>query len=100
MVEQFRLRSFTELLHTKFRIHVEPSQTIEVELVEVTDHGKIPAWEQFSILFQGPREPLLPQHIYQMEHETMGSFDLFLVPIGRDEKGTTYEAVFNREVKD
>jgi hypothetical protein len=30
-----------------------------------------------------------------MEHEGMGNFDLFLVPISRDDKGSRYEAVFN-----
>jgi hypothetical protein len=29
----------------------------------------------------------------------MGDFSLFLVPIGQDERGTDYEAVFNRLVK-
>jgi len=28
----------------------------------------------------------------------MGDFDLFLVPIGRDDTGTFYEAVFNRMI--
>jgi hypothetical protein len=31
-----------------------------------------------------------------MKHEAIGDFELFLVPIGRDETGTFYEAVFNR----
>jgi hypothetical protein len=31
-----------------------------------------------------------------MKHDSIGDFDLFLVPIGRDESGTFYEAVFNR----
>jgi len=29
----------------------------------------------------------------------MGNFELFIVPIGREEGGTDYEAVFNRLVK-
>jgi hypothetical protein len=34
-----------------------------------------------------------------MKHESIGDFDLFLVPIGRDESGTFYEAVFNRLIE-
>jgi hypothetical protein len=30
-----------------------------------------------------------------MEHEQMGEFEIFLVPIARDENGFLYEAVFN-----
>jgi hypothetical protein len=31
-----------------------------------------------------------------MEHDEMGQFDLFLVPIRQDDQGFYYEAVFNR----
>jgi hypothetical protein len=30
-----------------------------------------------------------------MEHEEIGAFDIFLVPIGPDEEGLCYEAIFN-----
>jgi hypothetical protein len=29
-----------------------------------------------------------------MEHEEIGAFDIFLVPIGPDEEGLLYEAIF------
>jgi len=31
-----------------------------------------------------------------LQHERMGTIDLFLVPIGKDESGFQYESVFNR----
>jgi hypothetical protein len=34
-----------------------------------------------------------------MEHDSIGDFELFLVPIARDDSGTYYEAVFNRLVE-
>ena len=34
-----------------------------------------------------------------MTHDSIGEFELFLVPVGRDDSGTFYEAVFNRLVK-
>lgn len=52
--------------------------------------GRIP----FSLVFVGPREPLLPQRIYPCRHEELGDFELFLVPIDSDSSGTRYEAVF------
>jgi hypothetical protein len=50
--------------------------------------------EPFSIVFRGPLEPVLPQRIYRFEHEALGAFELFIVPIGTDESGMQYEAVF------
>jgi hypothetical protein len=34
--------------------------------------------------------------VYGVEHDRLGTFDLFLVPVGADETGVSYEAVFNR----
>jgi hypothetical protein len=48
----------------------------------------------FSLVFRGPLQPLLAQRIYRVEHDSMGTFELFLVPIGPDGVGMCYEAVF------
>ena len=79
--------------------------TIETELVEVTEHvdsapGTFRA--PFSVLFHGPLQPVMPQGIYRVEHEQLGTLELFIVPVGPDEprapgQGPTamcYEAVF------
>jgi len=50
--------------------------------------------QPFSIVFRGPRQILLPQRIYRMEHGAIGAFELFLVPIGPDQEGMLYEAIF------
>lgn len=50
--------------------------------------------EAFSILFGGPREAMLPQAIYRLEHDSLDQLDIFLVPVGPDEAGQRYEAVF------
>jgi hypothetical protein len=49
---------------------------------------------QFSVHFRGPRDPILPQMIYRLENPGTGVLELFLVPIGRDDAGVIYEAVF------
>jgi hypothetical protein len=48
----------------------------------------------FSIVFRGPPEPVFPQRIYRVEHAALDAMDVFLVPIGPDEVGMRYEAVF------
>lgn len=41
----------------------------------------------------------LGQGTFELEHEKLGTFPLFLVPIGPDHQGFRYQAVFNRFVK-
>lgn len=87
---------FAPHIGSTFRILDRNSPTqLEAKLTEVEDRNSSGALEQFSILFQGPPEPILPQQIYDIQHPTMGSFELFLVPIGADESGVTYESVFS-----
>ena len=51
--------------------------------------------ERFSAFFYGSGDHVLPQRTYTLEHDVMGKFELFLVPVVRDETGFYYEAVFN-----
>ena len=88
---------FSKHLNTKFRIAGE--QPLELELTEVKGYSskahEQSGMERFSAFFYGPGDRYLRQRVYTLEHEAMGAFELFLVPIARDEKGFRYEAVFN-----
>jgi len=48
----------------------------------------------FRLEWRGPGEPILPQAIYHFRRGEE-SFDMFIVPVGRDSTGTLYEAIFN-----
>ena len=87
---------FAKHLNTIFRIHFNVTEAIEAELTEVSEHLLSPRQGRFSIVFRGPNEIVLGQGVHRIEHDQMGVFDLFIVPISRDEQGTYYEAVFNR----
>ncbi len=53
--------------------------------------------ESFTLLFRSMNETLLPQKTWKLEHDTFGTIELFLVPVGRpDGPWHFYEAVFNR----
>lgn len=88
---------FSKHLNTKFRVASE--HPIELELTEVKGYlskaHEQSGMERFSAFFNGPRERLLPQRVYALEHDRMGAFELFLVPVAKDENGFRYEAVFN-----
>jgi hypothetical protein len=92
---------FSQHVNTKFRVNVDASQPIELDLVEVKGYvnknkpGEQSGMERFSAFFSGPADSFLPQGSYSLEHDGMGSFDIFLVPLARNEKGCRYEAVFN-----
>lgn len=95
--------SFEERLDEAFRIHPEGDDPFEVKLIEVSPLGQGSGAEPnaegaragFSIVFRGPTDRPLEQRIYPMAHDSLGSFDIFLVPIGPDREGLRYEAVFN-----
>jgi hypothetical protein len=98
---------WTELTNTIFRVANQESQPIELTLVKVVRGptqtpaaaGKGTSMESFSLVFNGSDDRLLPQKTYSFEHDQLGCFDLFIVPIGRTSAGCEYEAVFNRLLK-
>lgn len=91
---------FETCLNQRFLIEVESSAPIELELVAVeveTRRRREPPADKrqaFSLLFRGPKNPGLEQRIFALTNETLGSLELFLVPVGPDEVGMLYEAVF------
>lgn len=99
MTEVFTIEMFSGQVGTKFRIHYGDSQTAELELISATDVGSSPRQAQFSLVFVGPQECPIAQAIYRVEHDELGALDLFLVPIGKDQRGVSYEAIFNRMIK-
>ncbi|HZG54386.1 MAG TPA: hypothetical protein VEZ40_19960 [Pyrinomonadaceae bacterium] len=97
MLEQLTLDSLSAQLNTKFRLDFETGRSVELELVEVETHGDVAGQtERFSALFRGALDCFLPQNTYRMEHERLGSPEIFIVPVRKDDAGIYYEAVFNR----
>jgi hypothetical protein len=90
---------FEETLNSRFWLVDESSALHALDLLELANGHTSQCQEQFSLRFRGDREQIFPQRMYAMKHEAIGDFELFLVPIGRDDTGTFYEAVFNRLIK-
>jgi len=49
----------------------------------------------FSLVFVADHPQVLPQRLYRIEHEALGTLAIFLVPIARDARGVSYQATFN-----
>jgi hypothetical protein len=99
MNKRIEREEFDEVLNTQFRIPVENSDPLKLELFEITEGLCTPTQEQFALHFRGPLEMPFPQAIRQLEHDTLGTLTLFLVPIGKNEQCMIYEAAFNRFIQ-
>jgi hypothetical protein len=103
MLEQFTLDTFTPHVGTSFRVHVEGAAPIQFVLEWATE-VPVSGWRPgeaaehrtpFSLQFLGPPGFILQQAIYTFEHEKIGTFEIFIVPISQDAKGVSYEVVFS-----
>lgn len=96
MSRRLEFTDFTAHLQSTFRVAVSPEQSVELLLTAAEERPSTPHQEQFAVYFRGPLDCFLPQRTYQLEHDRLGSLELFLVPVGRGQAGFTYEAFFNR----
>jgi hypothetical protein len=95
MIEQLNCQVFSECLNSVFQVRTGGIGSLTLELVEVKENST-PRLERFTLLFRGPAAPQIQQAIHHLAHEKLGEFDIFLVPVGPDDKGLCYEAIFNR----
>ena len=85
-LEGFTLSTFAGHLGEKFRVQLDDTRVVEVELLQATGLGghssppdataQVGAEQSFSLLFRGPREPALYQGTYEFHHDEIGAFAL------------------------
>ena len=100
MSAELSAESFRRCLNQGFRFKLG-DELLDVELIQVsglTGDTKREDRSPFSVLFRGPADWVFEQQIVSVENDTLGSHDIFLVPIGPDpdhqERGMLFEAVF------
>ena len=87
---------FREQLNTVFRVG-HNAAAIPLLLAEVTDQRVLGGFEHFSLFFHGPSDRVLPQGTYAMQHDALGTLDVFIVPvIGSNAERIIYQAHFSR----
>jgi hypothetical protein len=103
-LDEMTLESAQPLIDTVFQVTVDDGATLEMKLIDVAPFdlprraprgSKQPTRAPFALHFLGPYEPILPQRMYDFRSETANIAGVFIVPVGRDEEGTEYEAVFS-----
>ena len=87
--------TFKSYLRSVFSLHTVYG-VVGVTLTEVKDLPSSPGGEAFSLLFRGGSRAV-KQGTYVLDHPSLGTFKLLLVPAGADKKGTqSYLAILNR----
>ena len=107
-----RAEDFIPQLNSVFQIHFTEAEQanglpplVELILLDVQILAErltlsTTARTGFTLLFGGSlfgpnQRHYLPQHIYPLEHPTLGQLNIFLVPLGPQAGEMRYQAVFN-----
>jgi hypothetical protein len=97
-MERLELTVFEPLVNDRFVVSRDAEATVELVLKEAKTAGPRggSGGAGFSLLFHGPDTIFLPQRMYRFEHQTLGKFELFIVPVAREKGQYHYQAIFNR----
>ena len=96
-LNKLNAKIFSEQLHTRFNVGTAGAGPMVLELIEVSEHDSSPRMELFTLHFLGAAAPRLLQQIHRLEHEKLGTLEIFLTAIGQDQdQRIIYESVFHR----
>jgi hypothetical protein len=90
---------FRPHLNTAFDLRSHTGLRLRLRLVQITPGPLNREVEQFSLTFHGSHSAMAAQGTYQFRHPALGTFDLFIAPIGSaTAQRTLYEACFSRHL--
>lgn len=92
---EFTRENFLEAVGSLFTLSAQNGESVDVELVEVSEQKETARQRSFSITFRVPETHRAIQGLYAVRHETLGEMQLFLVPEGAPASGHDLVAVFN-----
>ena len=98
-LERLAKDDFDPRVGDAFELDLGGDQTLPLELVSADplSSGTLERGTRapFSLIFRSAGERRhAPQRVYTVRHAELGAMEIFLVPIGADEGGMRYEAVF------
>ncbi|MFD2942284.1 DUF6916 family protein [Flavobacterium notoginsengisoli] len=92
------VNNFNSLLNKIFIIKISEEIQLDAELISATEFNSYSPLERnpFSIVFRTQQKnEYYEQGIFTIIHPEEGNLELFLTPLGFDEAGMKYEAVFS-----
>lgn len=98
MLESLTIGHFEPLLKTPFVIHFTPDAAHPAVLIRVTPWGDPDDKfrQPFTLEFETDLAThYYPQGVYQLSHPSLGTLELFMVPVGVASTGICYEVVFS-----
>jgi hypothetical protein len=101
VLDKLTAEDFRPAIGQAFALDAGDAGHVELKLLEVRliNPGSAPTDEAgqrtpFALDLRGPADPILPQATYRLENEAVGALEIFIVPVGRTDAGTDYEAIF------
>lgn len=90
-------RAFQDLVGETFQLRgFGRRDAVDVVLDEYTERPARSSTKQFTLTFVAPGGESLREGTYAADHPRLGTFDVFIIPAGRDAKGRAlYRADFN-----
>ena len=95
---------FERHIYQPFQLQFMPMLTLSLTLVLVQKPLSESSAEQttaddpqLSLIFRGPRQPILLSQQYQLSHSYLGQLQLTLTPYERQESGMLYQAVVSQQ---
>src|SRR5437763_15163029 len=95
-LEKLNAKILSENLHTKFKVHLQGADAVELEIIEVTEPSTVPKLELLVVNLRGHYSPRLIQQVHRLGHEMLGILDIFLTTGAEDNQRPTYEPVIKR----
>ena len=94
-IAQLAAANFEPLINQAFSLELDGAGPMT--LVEVKSKARPGATNRapFSLLFSSDDAGTLPQQVYQLHHDALGTLEIFLVPVQQQGGKTLYEAIFN-----
>lgn len=84
------------------QIFVISDQNVPAVALTLVEAGLLPNGQggpsvrpPFSPMFPAKDTRAFPQQLYRLEHSDLGTLEIFLVPVAKDARGVTYQALFN-----
>jgi hypothetical protein len=103
VLERISRQMFVDSINSNFVLYDQKQGKIQVYLKEVEDLRPVAfknnpksGHECFNLIFVNQSGTALPQGTYTVEHEKLGTFDLFLVPGVNQRYGHNLGAAVNR----